>query len=354
MERIFEGVAGKLCISEPELFVDNKSRHRSGHMSHAMVEYEPGRIIAFNSNCSPDRLLGHSAHGWIEYRYSDDYGKTWSDFQKLQYSWDEFMNGVYTISIEKAVICNGVITLFAVRNSQCVPICCEPWDTPYYLQSYDYGKTWTEPKELSPYKGRIYDAVVKDNVIYAMEVCNDNFVCKEPEHVYRLFCSTDNGKTFQERSVVGLNAVDHAYGSMVFRDDGSLVVYGDNIPNGFELDASVSYDNGYTWEQSPTMHLAKGMRNVQVAKLGNGYVMHGRGSHPDVGSGCGFVFYTSKDGLNWDDGYYLEESKKLCYYSNNLLVREPGQPERLLVQYSDQYQEGTWRVNVNHLWLSFC
>ena len=63
MERIFEGVAGKLHISEPELFVDNESRRRSGHMSHAMVEYEPGRIIAFNSNCSPDRLLGHAAHG---------------------------------------------------------------------------------------------------------------------------------------------------------------------------------------------------------------------------------------------------------------------------------------------------
>ena len=185
MQITFSGAAGKLHIGNFELYVDNQSRKRSGHMSHAMVEYLPGKIIAFNSNCSAERLDGHSAFGWIEYRYSEDYGKTWSEIHELPFSREIFYDGVYTISVEKAVICNGVITLFALRNTQASAICCEPWDTPLYLQSYDYGKTWTEPKEFSTYKGRIYDAVVRDGVIYAMELCNEQHMCTAPEHLYR-------------------------------------------------------------------------------------------------------------------------------------------------------------------------
>ncbi|MBR2439262.1 MAG: exo-alpha-sialidase [Lentisphaeria bacterium] len=353
METVFHGIAGKLCISEPELYVDNESRHRSGHMTHAMVEYEPGKIIDFNSNCSAERLYGHSAFGWIEYRYSEDYGKTWSEIHELPYSKELLIDGVYTISVEKAVVCNGVITLFALRNTQHTQICCEPWATPIILQSYDYGKTWTEPREFSQYEGRIYDAVVKDNVIYVMELCNPNHVCVQPEHLYRLFCSTDNGKTFQERSVIDINNINHAYGALQFRDDGSLVAYACNIPNGFEFDASISYDNGASWERYPTIKLAKGIRNVQISKLGDGYVMHGRGCHKDAPWGRGFVFYTSKDGLNWDEGFLLEEFKTSCYYSNNLLLKEPGEPEKLLVQYSDKYAKHIdgKSVNVMHVFL---
>lgn len=351
MERIFDGAAGRLSFSEPEIFVDNQARRRSGHMSHAMVEYEPGRIIDFNSNCSADRLNGHSAHGWIEYRFSDDYGRAWSDFHELSFSKEQLLEGVYSISIEKAVVSNGVITLFALRNSQYTQICCEPWDTPLYLQSYDFGKTWTEPREFCQYKGRIYDAVVKDDVIYVMEVCNENHVCVAPEHVYRLFCSTDHGRTFQERSVIDINTIDHAYGALQFLDDGTLAAYANNIPNGVELDISLSRDNGFSWERVPTLQMAKGIRNIQVSKLGNGYVMHGRGFFEDATCGRGFVFYTSKDGLHWDDGIMLEEFKTICYYSNNLLLSEPGEPEKLLVQYSDIYEEA--KVNVMHIFLQF-
>ena len=101
MDRIFYGAAGKLHISEPELYVDNQARRRSGHMSHAMIEYQPGRIIDFNSNCSAVRSFGHSAFGWIEYRYSEDYGRHWSEVHELPYSKQEFFDGNYTISIEK-------------------------------------------------------------------------------------------------------------------------------------------------------------------------------------------------------------------------------------------------------------
>ena len=68
MEIVFDGAAGKLHIGEPELFVNNQARNRSGHMSHAMTGYQPGRLLAFKSNCSAVRFGGHSAFGWVEYR----------------------------------------------------------------------------------------------------------------------------------------------------------------------------------------------------------------------------------------------------------------------------------------------
>ena len=79
--------------------------------------------------------------------------------------------------------------------------------------------------------------------------------------------------------------------------------------------------------------------------------MHGRGCHPEAPYGRGFVFYTSKDGFTWDEGILLEEFKASCYYSNNLLLCEPGEKEKLLVQYSELYG-GIKKVNVKHLFLT--
>ena len=348
MQMTFNGAAGKLRFSDFELYVDNKSRKRSGHMSHAMVEYQPGKVIAFNSNCSAERLDGHSAFGWIEYRYSEDYGRTWGEVHELEYSKKLLLDGIYTMSVEKAVAVDGVITIFAVRNTQFEEICCEPWATPIVMQSYDYGKTWSDPVEFSTYKGRVYDAVVKDNVIYALEVCNENHVCKRPEDLYRLFASCDGGGSFKELSVVDTIHSGHAYGALLVRSDGALLAYANNIENGFELDISISFDNGASWQRQPTVTLSKGVRNVQVSQLEDGYIMHGRAIHKDAPWGQGFVFYSSKDGVNWDKGFYIEEYKRSCYYSSNLLLREPGEKERLLVQYSDTYGPVN-QVDVRHL-----
>lgn len=67
-----------IVYTDPEIYIDNESRNRSGHMSHAMVEFAPNKIIDFNSNCSPVRCDGHSAFGWIEYRISED-GHNWDE-----------------------------------------------------------------------------------------------------------------------------------------------------------------------------------------------------------------------------------------------------------------------------------
>ena len=349
MDRIFNGAAGKLHISEPELYVDNQARRRSGHMSHAMIEYQPGRIIDFNSNCSAVRSFGHSAFGWIEYRYSEDYGRHWSEAHDLPYSRQEFFDGNHTISIEKGVCLDGVITLFAVRNSQFSQICCEPWSSPTVLQSYDFGKTWTEPVEFCQYAGRIYDAVVHDGIIYAMIFCNEYHIGERPEHVYRLYRSFDNGKTFEQVSIVDLESLGHAYGALQFRPDGSLLAYACNIRDGYQLPACLSRDGGKTWEALPVRRLDKGIRNVQVSRIGNGFVMHGR-AFLGTEWGRGFVIYTSPDGIEWDEGILLESEKRCCYYSNNLLLKDDAGRERLLVQYSDVYRDAC--VNVMHMWLT--
>ncbi len=351
MATVFDGAIGRLRIGAPRLFVDNQARFRSGHMTHAMAEYRPGKIIDFNSNCSPVRVGGHAAFGWVEYRFSDDWGETWSEPRDLPLSRKLFFDGVYTISIERAVVTHGVITLFVLRNTQYAPICCQPWDTPQIIRSFDGGESWTEPYEMSPWKGRVYDAVTRDGVIYAMEFCNDNFVGKTEEHLYRLYRSCDDGASFREVGVIDLEHLGHAYGALQFLADGTLAAYSNCISDGRNLSVSVSGNLGATWRKLPEIRLAEGMRNVQIGRLGGGFVMHGRAWHPGDSTGAGFVVYTSRDGLEWDDGIMLEKRKLLCYYSNNMTMKLPDGRERMLVQYSDRYDEAAPRVNVMHLFM---
>lgn len=345
MERVFDGNIGKLNISAAEIFVDNKSRRRSGHMSHAMVEYAPGRLIAFNSNCSAVRLDGHSAFGWIEYRYSDDGGKSWSDFHELPFSKELLFDGVYTISIEKAVYFDGVLTCFAVRNTQSGAVCCEPWTAPpLVIQSFDLGKTWETPVEFSVYPGRIYDAGVKDGVIYAVEVCDKDFISDIVLDRYRLFTSTDNGRSFQEKSIVDINSHKRGYAAMQFRSDNSMLVYADDLLNSYMVDAALSEDNGKTWKRLPQIRLKYGIRNIQVARLGSGFVMHGR-AWLNESWGMGQVIYTSNDGVNWDDGILLNDKKTSCYYSNMITLKNADGKDYVILHYSDLYADDA-RVNV--------
>ncbi len=128
-------------LSEPTLHVDNQSRGRSGHMSHAMVEFAPGKVLAFNSNCSAAIHEGHSAFGWIEYRISEDGGETFPQVYDLPYSKKVFYDGTNTVSVEKAVTCDdGSIVAFCTRND--IRALCEPWSTPMCIISKDGGKTW--------------------------------------------------------------------------------------------------------------------------------------------------------------------------------------------------------------------
>ncbi len=109
-----DNVSKNLTFSEPSIYVDNESRQRSGHMSHAMAEYAPNKVIAFNSNCSIDVQDGHMPYGYIEYRTSEDGGENFGEPRALEYSVNAFDRGEFTVSVEKAVACDGRIVAFCL------------------------------------------------------------------------------------------------------------------------------------------------------------------------------------------------------------------------------------------------
>lgn len=335
-------------FAEPTLYVDNKSRNRSGHMTHAMAEYAPGKMICFNSNCTAEKYGGHSTFGWVEYRLSEDGGDTYSDVYELPYSKKALYDGINVISVEKAVACDdGRIVAICLRND--ADALCQPWDTPMTVTSFDCGKTWTEEKELCSYKGRVYAACVYNGVIYALEFCNDgtgDFCGENEEHVYRIFTSHNNGESFEELCVVPIPTFGRGYGSILFDDKGVLHVYAYNKNDEQNMDHIVSSDCGVTWNRSEICFLKDGIRNPQTAQIDGIYVAHGRNA-----AGDGFVLYTSEDGCKWDDGCYIGREKGVCYYSNNILLKDKNERNRLLIQYSEMYGKESC-VNVKHIFMT--
>ena len=344
----------KIIFSEPEIYVDNKSRKRSGHMTHAMAEFAPGKLIDFNSNCSGVKYKGHSTFGWVEYRISEDGGENFSEIYELPYSKEVLFDGIYDISVEKAVACDdGRIVAICLRND--ADALCEPWATPMVIMSFDGGKTWTEAYELCPYRGRVYDACYYGGVIYALEFCNDaevHFCGNKPEHLYRIFTSHNMGESFEELCVVPLPTEGRGYGSLLFDADGMLHVYAYNINNEQYMDHIVSTDRGQTWQEPTVCFVDDGIRNPQTAQLDGVYILHGRNCRLNRDNfRTGFVFYTSEDGQNWDKGTRLAEVDwGGCYYSNNIILKDKNGSNRMLVQYSETYGVENC-VNVKHVWL---
>lgn len=337
-----------LKFSDPILYVDNKSRNRSGHMTHAIAEYAPGKIIDFNSNCTAEKYEGHSTFGWVEYRISEDGGETYSEIHELPYSKKALYDGIHVISVEKAVACdNGRIVAICLRND--ADELCQPWDTPMFVTSDNAGKTWSEEKELCSFKGRVYDACFYKGNIYVLEFCNDGTGCfcgEKEEHVYRIFISRNYGESFEELCVVPIPSMDRGYGSMVFDDKGRLHLYAFNLNDKQHMDHIISTDCGKTWEEPTVCFLKDGIVNPQANQMDGIYIVHGRNETAD-----GLVLYTSEDGQNWDEGCYLGHEKGPCYYSNNIVLKDKDGKNRLLIQYSEMYGK-TFCVNVNHIWMS--
>ena len=323
-------------IENPHIYVDNESRKRSGHMTHALARFSENEFIAFNSNCSAKRWGGHSPYGFVEYRLSQDSGKTFSEIFTLPYSIESFLDGIYAISVEKAVVCDdGTLVAFCLRNSAEGPTCCEPWDIPTVITSADKGKTFSAPQELCSYKGRVYDAVYKDGVIYVLQFCNENFLGTEKEHVYRIFTSEDNGKSFEEKCILPIDGKDHSYGSLLIDKEGNLHAYGYCASNEQYLDHAISYDSGKNWTVLEPCFIKEGARNPQIALVDGVYILHGRAQDRK-----GFMIYSSPDGQNWDEGVRLAPKNHLAgaFYSNNLNLKDEN-GEFLLVQFSETYTD---------------
>ena len=265
----------------------------------------------------------------------------------MPYSKEALYDGINVISVEKAVACDdGRIVAFCLRNT--ADALCEPWDTPMYVTSFDEGKTWTKEQELCSYKGRVYDACYHNGVIYLLEFCNDgtiDFCGQNEEHVYRIFTSHNNGDSFEELCVVPIPSLERGYGSMLFDDEGKLHIYAYNQKDEQHMDHIISTDNGATWGKSDVCYLKEGIRNPQTAQIDGVYILHGRNAAVD-----GFVLYISEDGHSWDEGTYLGREKGCCYYSNNIVLKDKNQKNRLLIQYSEMYGR-EWCVDIKHIWL---
>ena len=344
-----KGRKREIRLSEPIILADNEPKGRSGHLGHAMTLLPSGKIMAFSPNTSGDRYWGHSAFGWMEYRISEDYGESFGEPRILPYSMDTLLRGVHTVSVEKAItLDDGTVAAFCLINSQKNEICCEPWSYPTVITTRDEGETWSEPLRVAEYRGRIYDVLYHEGAAYVLLFCNDaeKFFCgSEPEHVYRLFKSTDGCQSFEEVSVVAIDSIGRGYGNMIITPEGELIVYAYNQKNEDYMDYAISHDLGKSWDTVGATYLKNRIRNPQVGLLDGQFIMHGRAGENESGIGA-FVLYTSADGISWDEGTILVEGRAACFYSENLTVTLPDGRERMLVQYSENYKPlytpGAW------------
>jgi len=330
------------------LFVDHAKVGRSGHLGHALVMYEAGKVLAFYPNCS-DANEGHTGDGWMEYKRSEDGGRSWSEPVPLPYSKEVYdSGGDRTVMCEKAICTDaGEILLFCLEcaNIEEKRYSWQPLAVPTVLRSADGGRTWSDPMPVSDEPGRIWDVLIHQGTIYALELCNDSSIAwygNLPEHHYALYVSEEGGRSFTRRSRWPFEYLNRGYGTLAFLPDNRLIAYVYNTTDEKHLEYAISADGGKSWTEPRTATFAKQIRNPQMAHFKDGYVLHGRsGSHGEEAIRGHFVLYTSRDGIHWDEGRYLQmRTAGSGAYSNNVLVHEPEgrTPPRLLIQASHAYE----------------
>ncbi len=333
------------------LFVDHARERRSGHGNQALTECANGDIIAFYANTSGELMNGHSNSGWTEYRISRDQGRTWSpptvlEYSRKAYEDDEF----HAVLVGEAVTAaNGTVVAFLGRYTT------HNWrrTTPAYMLSRDHGRTWSAPRAVDPRAdvsriGREHAAFLHEGTVYVLYDSGSHNSAKDGTG-HKLYVSTDNGETFQLRSGLPFEETNW-YGTMGVIERGRLVAYSYRGADEQNIQYTVSEDDGYTWSPVETTFLAKSIRNPQLsAKLGDIYLLHGRSGHKGPERGH-LVLYTSKDGIHWDEGVFLNKNavNGPDSYSTNEVIGKFQTAERrwLLIQSSISYDQA--RVNLHH------
>lgn len=351
------------------LFVDHELTGRSGHVGNAITECKNGDILAFYVNSSGKIWGGHGAAGWTEYKRSTDGGKTWSTPVIFEYSkkiWEEnedviedySFNSYYTAYVTSVITApNGNLIAFVSRRLPILPP--EKQRKPVYLISSDNGYTWTEPKLVD--ENASFDeltlmhsdasATVYGGNIYAVFVgCSASDYNSE---IHSFYVSEDNGETFKKLSDdLFADSSSGKHMSVNVLDDGRFIVYSFNPKDEYHLPYVISTDKGYTWSEVQYSFMEKRMRNAQVSdKIGDYYFLTGRSGNSGDDPSC-LVLYTSKDGINWDRGLFLNKIQKgLDSYTANEVIGKYGTDtrKRLLVQSSIGYNGLS--TNVVHWWV---
>ena len=338
--------------NEGILFVDHSDNNRSGHLGHALVEYEDGKILAFYPNCSDDKR-GHSAVGWMEFKRSVNGGKTWGSPRVLPFSKKIFDKGEgRTVMAEKAVVTDqGEIVLFYLICDISKTALWQPYWIPLYSKSTDEGRTWSDPKPVCSTRGRIYDAVYRDGEIRVLHFANDatkSWTGTTEDHIYEFYVSNDGGDTFYRRSVLPLNTENRGYGSLGFLEGDKMIAYVYNRTDEYNLDYITSTDGGRTWSEANTAYFSRKIRNPQFIAFDGKYYMHGRSGAYGEGKGH-MILYMSEDGMNWDDGVYLRmRDYGAGAYSNSIIIHDKTK-NRILIQASHAYKDNL--TNVLHWWM---
>lgn len=351
------------------LFVDHESTGRSGHVGNAIVECNNGDILAFYMNSSGILWGGHGAAGWTEYKRSTDGGKTWSDPVVFEYSkkvWDEneniiedcSFNSYYTAYVTSVVTApNGSLIAFVSRRLPILPE--EKQRKPVYLISYDHGQTWGEPRLIDE-KASFEEvtllhsdgaAFVYDGHVYAVFIGGGSHDYDEGH--YSFYVSEDDGESFKRISddmFAGTSSGKHMCANVL--DDGSFIIYSFNPNDEHRLPYVISTDKGYTWSKVKYAYMEKRMRNAQVSdKIGDYYFMTGRSGNSGDDPSC-LVLYTSKNGIHWDRGIFLNKVQiGLDSYTATEVIGKynPDTPKRLLIQSSIGYKGLS--TNVVHWWI---
>jgi hypothetical protein len=289
----------------------------------------------------------------MEFKRSEDAGKTWQSSQVLTFSKELFeAGGGRTAMAEKAVSAGGgEIVLFYLVCDISKNALWQPYWIPLFSNSADGGRTWSEPKPVCSTRGRIYDAKYQDGEIRVLHFANDataNWTGTTEDHVYELHVSNDGGKTFYKRSVLPFNTKNRGYGSLGQLENGHLIAYVYNRTDEYNLDYMTSSDGGKTWSEVKTTYFSRKIRNPQFIAFNGKYYMHGRSGAYGEGQGH-MILYISTDGVNWDNGVYLRMKEAgTGAYSNSIIVHDKTK-NRLLIQASHTYKGN--RTNILHWWV---
>ena len=109
---------------------------RCSHGGPVCLEYANGVIAAFYANTSD-----HNIDGWTEYAVSNDGGKTWDKYNKLEYSYDAYQKDPKQPAwVEEGLVTGkGTAVLFLTHFKD-----GSKRTKSGIVRSFDHGSTWTE------------------------------------------------------------------------------------------------------------------------------------------------------------------------------------------------------------------
>jgi hypothetical protein len=253
---------------------------------------------------------------------------------------------------------NGNLIAFVSRRLPVLPK--EKQRRPVYLISDDNGYTWSEPKlvdenasfeevTLMHSDGGAFVSGVSVYAVFLGGGSSD----KGGEGKYSFYESKDNGETFtriSEGLFAGTSHRKHMCANVL--SDGRFIVYSFNYEDEHKLPYVVSHDKGYSWSEVKYTFMEKEMRSAQLSdKVGDYYFMAGRSGNSGDDPSC-TVLYTSKDGIHWDRGLFLNTVQQgIDSYTAIEVIGKysPTTPKRVLVQSSIGYCG--LRNNIKQWWI---